>query len=258
MLRIHMCTSAEGAKRYHRVAMSRGEYYLDETVLEQEQVGYWHGRGAELLGLEGLVRQDQFYRLCDNLHPLTGKQLTRRMKSNRRVGYDINLHVPKSVSLAYQLGGDDRILPAFRDAVKRAMNEMERDVATRVRKDGVDTTRTTGNMVWAEFVHHTARPVDGVPDMHLHAHCMSFNATFDETEFEWKAMDLGPVKQDAPYFEAVFHAYLKGNLADLGYAIDRRRNDWEIEGCWMRSSRCIADEPSRSRSMLRSMGSWTM
>lgn len=230
MLRIHMCTSAEGAKRYHRVAMSRGEYYLDETVLEQEQVGYWHGRGAELLGLEGLVRQDEFHRLCDNLHPLTGRQLTRRMKANRRVGYDINLHVPKSVSLMHQLGGDERIVPAFRDAVKRAMIEMERDVATRVRKDGADTTRTTGNMVWAEFVHHTARPVDGVPDMHLHAHCMSFNATFDATESQWKAADFGPVKQDAPYFQEVFHAYLKGNLADLGYTIERRRNGWELAG----------------------------
>lgn len=230
MLRIHMCTSAEGAKRYHRVAMSRGEYYLNETVLEQEQIGHWHGRGSELLGLDGLVEQDAFHRLCDNLHPLTGQRLTSRMKTSRRVGYDCNFHVPKSVSVMHQLGGDERIVPAFRDAVKRAMNEMERDVATRVRKQGADTTRTTGNMVWAEFVHHTARPVDGVPDPHLHAHCFAFNATYDETESQWKAADFGPVKQDAPYFQEVFHAYLKGNLAELGYTIERRRNGWELAG----------------------------
>ena len=42
--------------------------------------------------------------------------------------------------------------------------------------------RVTGNMVWAEFIHTTSRPVDGVPDPQLHAHCFVFNSTWDDQE----------------------------------------------------------------------------
>lgn len=230
MMRINQSSSPQGAIRYYIEALSRGEYYTDEKILGQEVAGHWHGEAAKMLGLEGMVDFDAYRRLCYNLRPDTGERLTARHKTNRRVSSDFNFHVPKSVSVMYQLAGDNRIEPAFRDAVKRAMVEIERDVATRVRKGGADTTRATGNLVWAEFVHHTARPVDGIPDMHLHAHCVAFNATYDKVEGQWKAAELGRVRQDAPYFQEVFYAYMKSNLADLGYTIERRRNGWEIEG----------------------------
>jgi hypothetical protein len=41
------------------------------------------------------------------------------------------------------------------------MGDIERNVQTRVRKNGADENRTTGNMVWAEHIHKTARPVTG-------------------------------------------------------------------------------------------------
>jgi len=40
--------------------------------------------------------------------------LTQRQKDNRRIGYDFNFHVPKSVSVLYATTKDDRILDAFR------------------------------------------------------------------------------------------------------------------------------------------------
>jgi len=46
-------------------------------------------------------------------------------------------------------------------------------------------------MVWAEFVHRTTRPVDGVPDPQLHCHAVTFNATFDPVEVRWKAAQFG-------------------------------------------------------------------
>ena len=61
-------------------------------------------------------------------------------------------------------------------------------------------------MIWAEFVHFTARPVNGIPDPHLHAHCYTFNTTWDEVEKKWKAGRFRDLKADAPYFEAAFHA----------------------------------------------------
>src|SRR6202008_3966260 len=92
-----------------------------------------------------------------------------------------------SVSLLYATMKDERLLDAFRDAVHGTMEDIEREMQTRVRKDGKNEDRTTGNMVWGEFVHFTSRPVDGVPDPHLHAHCFVFNTTWDNKETQWKA-----------------------------------------------------------------------
>ena len=131
-------------------------------------------------GLEGTVDKVSFERLCDNLDPRTGKPLTVRTRSERTVGYDFTFSVPKSVSLLYAMSGDQGIMEAFRGAVDETMREIETEMKTRVRKDGQDTDRTTGNMVWAEFIHTTSRPVDGMPDPQLHAHVFAFNTTWDE------------------------------------------------------------------------------
>src|SRR5262249_52537749 len=142
--------------------------------------------------------------LCDNRDPQTGKTLTPRQKSNRRVGYDFNFHAPKSVSLLFGLTRDERIVEAVRHSVDATMRDREAEMQTRVRKGGQDEDRTTGNMAWGEFVHFTARPVEGVPDPHLHAHCFVFNTTWDQSESRWKAGQFAGIKRDAPYFEALF------------------------------------------------------
>ena len=49
---------------------------------------------------------------------------------------------------------------------------------------------------------HISRPVKGIPDPHLHAHCFAFNATWDNVEQRWKAGEFGDLKRDAPYYEA--------------------------------------------------------
>lgn len=58
---------------------------------------------------------------------------------------------------------DERILDAFKLAVNQTMREIESEIKTRVRQNGANENRTTGNMVWAEFFHFTARPVNGAP-----------------------------------------------------------------------------------------------
>lgn len=224
MLRIHAQTSVEGAKSYYTEALAREDYYTQE----QEIIGSWNGRGAELLGLSGEVTRDEFVALCENTHPTTGERLTSRTKTNRRVGYDFNFHAPKSVSVVYSQTKDERILSAFRSAVNDTMGELEGDAKTRARASNQRVT--TGNLVWGEFIHTTARPVDGVPDPHLHSHCFTFNATFDEAEDRWKAAEFGDIKRDARYFEAAFHARFAKNLADQGFGIQRNEKGWELAG----------------------------
>ncbi|MEM9167050.1 MAG: MobF family relaxase [Planctomycetota bacterium] len=230
MLRITPSGSADGVKDYFRRGLSRGEYYTRSLSHEQELIGSWGGRGAERLRLSGGVDKDAFDRLCENRHPSKDERLTPRTKDNRRAAYDFNFHVPKSVSVMLELAGDARITEAFRDAVAITMEEMERDTQTRVRIDNQNDSRTTGCMVWAEFTHFTARPVDGVPDPHLHQHCVVFNQTWDSVESRWKAIDVGDIKRDAPYFQAAYHARLAENLRGLGYRIERSHDGWEIAG----------------------------
>src|ERR1700680_2791755 len=134
MIRITQQDSAKSAKSYYATA----DYYSEG----QELVGSWGGQGASRLGLEGTVDKASFERLCDNLHPQTGKQLTVRTRSERTVGYDFTFSVPKSVSLLYALSGDEGILEAFRKAVNETMREMEVEMKTRVRKKGADIDRT--------------------------------------------------------------------------------------------------------------------
>lgn len=222
MLRIIQNSSPAGAKSYY----STSDYYTEG----QELVGHWRGDGAKRLGLDGTVAKDDWDALCDNQNPVDGTTLTPRQKQNRRVGYDFNFHVPKSVSLLYALTEDDRILDAFKDSVHETMREMEAEAKARVRKDGQNEDRTTGNLVWGEFVHFTARPEGGVPDPHLHAHCFVFNATYDNEESRWKAAQLGDIKRDAPYFEAVFHSKLAQRMEQLGLATTRTKHAWELDG----------------------------
>jgi conjugative relaxase-like TrwC/TraI family protein len=222
MIRVTQQESASGAKRYYATA----DYYSEG----QEIIGLWGGKGAERLGLSGTVDKESFERLCDNLHPTTGQPLTVRTRTERTVGYDFTFSVPKSVSLVYALNGDQGILEAFRGAVNETMREMEAEMKTRVRKELQDTNRTTGNMVWAEFIHTTSRPVDGIPDPQLHAHCFVFNTTFDPDEQRWKAGQFRELKRDAPYFQAAFRVRLANRLQDIGFGVERKRDDFEIAG----------------------------
>ena len=64
-----------------------------------------------------------------------------------------------------------------RAAAGDRMAEIEEQTATRVRQKGVQENRVTGNFAWAEFVHFTARPVDGIPDPHLHVRSLGIAAT---------------------------------------------------------------------------------
>jgi conjugative relaxase-like TrwC/TraI family protein len=206
--------------------LKREDYYSEG----QEVSGDWNGIGAQKLGLSGAVTTAAFESLCDNEKPGTKERLTQRNKSNRTVGYDFNFHCPKSVSVAYEFNRDERILNAFKSSVNQTMREIESEIKTRVRKNGANENRQTGNMVWAEFVHFTARPVNGVPDPHLHAHCYAFNTTWDDEEKKWKAGQFRDLKADAPYFEAAFHARFSKQLNELGYQIERTAKGWEIAG----------------------------
>lgn len=242
MLRVVAHKSAVAARAYYAEGLKREDYYAEG----QEVAGKWHGKAAGMLGLSGGVTPEAFAALVENRHPGAGAKLTPRLKDERVVGYDLNFHAPKSLSILHALTGDVAIVKAFREAVAETMSEIEEQISTRVRRGGAQQNRVTRNFAWAEFVHFTARPVGGIPDPHLHVHCFAFNVTHDAEEGRWKAANFRDVKKDAPYSEAVFHSRLTDKLRALGYGIDRTRTGWEISGI----PRSLIDKFSRRNALI--------
>ena len=212
----------------HRGGAASATYYtkvISKTYYGQENPGFWHGRSTEMLGFaEGQqIEPDDFVNLCHSINPNTGERLN--IRQPKRATYDFTFSVPKSVSVIAMLGGDEvktAIETAFREAVTLTMQDIEQQVATRVRPTpDSDTNRVTGNMIWGEFLETTTRPVGGVPDPHLHIHAVAISTTWDAVEGRRKAAQFGDIKRDAPYYQAVVDARLAGKLTDLGYQVRR-------------------------------------
>ena len=229
MMRMISSMSAGQAKKYFTENLAKADYYLADAGPERQ--GVFKGVLAERLGISGPATRDAFFALCENRHPKTGQSLTPRTKEERLVGFDINWHCPKGVSLVHALSSDDHIVNAFQECVTETMMDIEREIATRIRTGGVYDDRQTSNLAWCEFVHETARPTPGhLPDPHLHIHAFAFNATHDHQENRVKAAKWRQIKTDAPFFQQLFHKRFSDKLIDLGYQIDRTDQAWDLAG----------------------------
>lgn len=227
MIRMIQSTSAGQAREYFNSSLRRSDYFLNG----QEQPGFLSGQVATRLGIQGAVTHNTFHALCEHVNPITGKSLTPRKLANRTVGYDVNFHCPKSISVIHALTDDNHILDAFQASVDETMQTIEQDAQTRVRKAGKDEDRVTGELLYASFLHQTARPVgQTVPDPHLHSHCFVFNVTWDAVEQQFKAGQFRDIKRDMPYYQARFHKVFSDRLIGLGYRIRRTKTAFEVVG----------------------------
>ena len=233
--------SVAGAARYFDESLKQTEGYYATA----EVAGAWHGRLAQQLGLQSgaPLTSQQFKRLLSGLHPLTGKKLAQRMRKDRRPGFDLTFSVPKSVSLVHALNNDPEIERAFREAVHETMQQdIEPLMARRVRKGKYVSTqqrKQTGNMVYADFLHHTARPADGkTAEPHLHMHCFVMNTT-EENGVYYAAEPEEIFRQRASRLQASFEARLARKLQnELGYNVEcvtfqqsgKIKKGWEIAG----------------------------
>lgn len=227
MLRIHPSTGAQSAKTYFTQALNRSDYYRTSAA----EVSRWQGKAAHLLGIAGEpVTPESFGALAENRDPRSGERLTARDRHDRLSGWDFTFSVPKSASVLSEIRGDTRIRAALIESVAETMAEIEQRVMTRVRRGGASEDRITGNFVYAPFLHDTTRPIDGIPDPHLHCHCYVFNSTLDEVERKYKAAKIRSIKREAAYSEAVFLSRFATKCQALGYRIFRRGKSFELGG----------------------------
>ena len=90
-----------GAGRYYTEHLP--SYYLNGD----EPPGRWWGRGADRLGLQGLVVSDGFLAVLAGHDPATGQDLGRVFGEGSVRGYDATFSAPKSVSVLFGIGDEE-------------------------------------------------------------------------------------------------------------------------------------------------------
>jgi conjugative relaxase-like TrwC/TraI family protein len=204
-------------KGYAARYLAQSDYYAEG----ERVVGQWKGRGAELLGLSGPVQTEDFEAVRQGLAPCSGEFLRQRHSADRvadgttlaqaRHLYDFTISAPKSVSIMAFLGGDERLIAAHEKAVAEAVEELEMQAASRIRQDGANGDRVTGNLVLAIYHHDTSQELD--PQIHTHA--VAANLTYDGTEGRWKALQASGIYERRAYLTEVYRNCLAREVRAL-------------------------------------------
>ena len=220
-----VASPSQGASYYERDG-----YYAKDSD-EHRAASAWAGRGAAALGLEGPVDPGTFKAVLEGEVPDgSGRRLGRRMGDggiHHRPGRDLTFSAPKSVSLAALVGGDARIVEAHDRAVGRALGWFERNAAETRVQDG-----STGRMVRAggqkaviaTFRHDTSRNLDPA----LHTHSVIANMLLGP-DGKWRTMANERLYGSKMLLGALYRNELAGELARLGYGIERTHADGRFE-----------------------------
>lgn len=222
MVTIKAQTSPKNAARYFNDHLSRDDYYSEK----EQTAGRWFGQGCKAFGLESeaVVEREPFVALCQGLRPDDHTKLTQRASANRRCLYDLTISAPKSLSVMALVAGDTRLIAAHEKAVAATLAAAEAMACANVRKGAaVDTrqTRTTGNVIGAQFLHRESRALDP----QIHSHCVIFNVTHDPEEKRFKALAARPLYDQSQELTKLYRAHLNVSLRGLGYEtyLDRQR-----------------------------------
>lgn len=250
MLSIHVHANATDVVRYHDDHL-KGAVASDYYSQGDPALGRFFGQGIQHLGVNDLpYSKDSFQRLCSNLHPLTGKQLTVRKKEGARAAYDCTLSAPKSVSVMALVMDDRRVLDAHRAAVSETLALLESRALTRIRKNGDSTDRSTGNLVGVGFEHVTSR----AGDPNCHEHCVVFNATYDTEEKRWKALQSSGIYQVSGLATEVYRSTLVAKLREAGYETRRTDRGFEIQGVPQEVIDCYSKRRKQIESIAAGLG----
>ena len=209
MLSIKPITNAASAASYYS---ARDNYYLSDQS-ELVDASQWYGRGAEILGLSGVVSPDRFLQLLEGRLP-SGQQLGIIDKNGalqHRPATDLTFSAPKSFSNIALVGGDKRLIDVHNAAVRKAMDAVERLAAeARITINGETGFEKTGNLIVALFQHTTSREFDAA----LHDHAVTMNAT-QRADLEWRSLS-SKSRDDKSHPENGFREIIYGNQHYIG------------------------------------------
>jgi conjugative relaxase-like TrwC/TraI family protein len=196
----------------HGVGRDRADYYLSDLARELPVTGpaRWAGTAAAGLGLAGSVRPDDFRRLLESRHPLTGVVLGSGRVSV--AAFDLTFSAPKSASVLFAVGGADvarTVATVHGQAVAGSLSYLEQHGITATRRSGPArvVVPTTG-AVAAAFMHGVSR----TGDPHLHSHVVLANLVHG-ADGRWGACDRRGIDAHRMAASAVYEAHLRAGLA---------------------------------------------
>jgi conjugative relaxase-like TrwC/TraI family protein len=216
MMSITRVSSASASHYY-----TRDDYYTRGDVGDASS---WSGKGAERLGLVGSVEKESFQGVLDGKLP-DGPDLNENGGDKRRAGFDATFSAPKSVSLLAEVAGDVRLTEAHNAATEAGLNYLQEHAAyARVTENGETRLQQTGNLVIAQFTHHTSR----AGDPQLHSHSVILNVT-QRSDGEWRALAGEKLFEAKMASGAVYRATLAHELQERGYEIHITHADGRFE-----------------------------
>jgi conjugative relaxase-like TrwC/TraI family protein len=206
-------------------------YYQRDPIFNDagnQSNSIWHGKGADILGLSGVVSKESFGRVLSGQNPETVEQLTFKKDTGKNVAAtDIPLSAPKSVSIGAFSLEDRALIDVHKDAVLKTADYIEAHYSFyRETNNGVTQSIRSDNLCFALFHHSVSRE----SDPQLHTHLLIQNIVRTENG-DFKALDNRQVFYDQRLKNAVYQSYLAEGVKDLGYEIEHRANGtWEIAG----------------------------
>jgi conjugative relaxase-like TrwC/TraI family protein len=204
MISVGAVASASGAASYY----TQDNYYTADQAIETSA---WEGEGAKALGLEGRVDAQTFEAVLNGKLP-DGSVIDAK-RGAHRPGTDVTFSAPKSVSLLALVGGDKRVVQAFRDSVSATLKWAEKNLAETRTWDGKgQKTDKSGNLVVATFLHDVNR--NGEPQLHVHA--VLANATRDP-DGKWRALKNDALYDRQHVLGTVHNADLRARIEAIGY-----------------------------------------
>jgi conjugative relaxase-like TrwC/TraI family protein len=228
-----MMTMSKGALASDQAETYFSEHYSRDDYYSQGQttVGRWIGKSADALGLTADVSRNDFSALLQGINPRDGRVFIQAATHNgeHRAGWDATFLAPKSVSIQALIGNDSRLIAAHKQAVERALIEVEAYAMSR--QHGGRDYVVSGNVIGARFDHFAARQVDpsNAPDPHLHTHVVLLNAT-QRPDGQWRSLDPVEIYRAQRFGSAVYRSELARHLQAVGYRIEVSKGDgaWEL------------------------------
>jgi conjugative relaxase-like TrwC/TraI family protein len=204
MLSASNVRSAGGAATY----FAADNYY---TKADADRSGQWIGDGAERLGLKEEVDAAAFEALLRGELP-NGERVGSD-KQYHRAGTDLTFSLPKSWSLLALVGGDKRIVDAYRTAVTETLQWAEKNIAeTRVFSRGKIKAIGTGNLAIGLFQHDTNRNQE--PNVHFHAVVGNITRGPDG---KWRALHNDKLWSNNTLLNSMTMARFRLEIEKLGY-----------------------------------------
>lgn len=204
MLSVALVRSAGGAANY----FAADNYY---TRADADRSGQWLGKAAEKLGLTGKIDPRTFEAVLRGVLP-DGTRVGQNEKVHR-AGVDLTFSLPKSWSLLALVGGDTRILDAYKGAVTETLEWAERNAAqARVERGGKERLVPTGNLVIALFQHDTNRNQE--PNAHFHAVVANMTQLPDGS---WRALRNDKLWSLNTLLNSMTMARFRESVVKLGY-----------------------------------------